>query len=223
MSKRSPHALRLTKKVYRSYAKNKCMHAFVKKMGIVFLDVVVRTQQGRRFWYIRLFSLCREHLSGELLREALLLGPLVVVGGSVLLEDLGVLGDEVLAAVGADGHGLDGSAVLVNLDASAGSVSLLVLAVDTVLLGDRHGEGWWLFVEEVAMWCCVLCLLSCEEDCGRSRKVGRSGFRFRTWRRPFFILLLQNRRKFLVTTKYHSTAERDCQIGKLVSHARNLT
>jgi hypothetical protein len=144
MSKRSPHALRLTKKVYRSYAKNKCMHAFVKKMGIVFLDVVVRTQQGRRFWYIRLFSLCREHLSGELLREALLLGPLVVVGGSVLLEDLGVLGDEVLAAVGADGHGLcglDGSAVLVDLDASASRVGLLVLALDTVLLGDRH-DGW---------------------------------------------------------------------------------
>jgi hypothetical protein len=30
----------------------------------------------------------------------------------------------------------------VNLDASAGSVGLLVLAVDTILLGDRHGEKW---------------------------------------------------------------------------------
>lgn len=64
----------------------------------------------------------------------------------MLLEDLGVLGDEVLAAVGADGHGLRGldrSAVLVHLDASAGGVSLLVLALDAVLLGDRHGEWWW--------------------------------------------------------------------------------
>lgn len=43
-------------------------------------------------------------LSRELLGEALLLGPLVVVGGSVLLEDLVVLGDQVFAAVGADGH-----------------------------------------------------------------------------------------------------------------------
>jgi len=91
------------------------------------------------------FSSSREHLGGELLGEALLLGPLVVVSGSVLLEDLGVLGDEVLAAVGADGHGLrglDGGAVLVHLDASAGSIGLLMLALDTVLLGDRHGKRW---------------------------------------------------------------------------------
>ena len=91
------------------------------------------------------FSSSREHLGGELLREALLLGPLVVVGGSVLFEDLGVFGDEILAAEGADGHGLsglDGSAVLVNLDTSAGGVGLLVLAGDAVLLGDRHGERW---------------------------------------------------------------------------------
>ena len=120
-------------------------------------------------WYVRLFSSRRENLGGELLGEALLLGPLVVVGGSVLLEDLGVLGDEVLAAVGADGHGLsslDGSAVLVNLDTSAGGVGLLVLALDTVLLGDRHGKRlwWWLCVGKVVA---VLCLLSCVEDCGR--------------------------------------------------------
>lgn len=155
-------------------------------MGIVFcLDVV----QGRRFWFVRLFSSSREHLGGELLGEALLLGPLVVVGGSVLLEDLEVFGDEVLAAVGADCHGLsglDGSAVLVHLDTSAGSIGLLVLAVDAVLLRDRHGEKWWLLVEEVAMWCCVLCLLSYGR-CGRSRKVGRSGFRFRNFGRPFFL------------------------------------
>lgn len=83
----------------------------------------------------------RSHLSRELLGEALLLGPLVVVGGGVLFEDLGVFGDEVLAAEAADGHslrGLDRSTVLVNLHAGAGGVSLLVLAGDTVLLGDRH-------------------------------------------------------------------------------------
>jgi hypothetical protein len=88
------------------------------------------------------FSTSMKDLGGELLGEALLLGPLVVVGGSVLFEDLCVLGDEVLAAVGADGHGLsglDGSAVLVDLDAGASGVGLLVLALNTVLLGDRHG------------------------------------------------------------------------------------
>jgi hypothetical protein len=114
-----------------------------KEMGIVFFVLdVVRTQR-RALLYVRLFSSCQENLGGELLGEALFLGPLVVVGRSVLLEDLGVLGDEILAAVGADGHGLsglDGSAVLVNLDTSAGGVGLLVLAGDAVLLGDRHGE-----------------------------------------------------------------------------------
>jgi hypothetical protein len=61
----------------------------------------------------------------------------------VLFEDLGVFGDEVLAAEGADGHGLcglDGRAVLVHLDAGAGGVGLLVLARDAVFLGDRHVE-----------------------------------------------------------------------------------
>jgi hypothetical protein len=61
----------------------------------------------------------------------------------VLFEDLGVFGDEVLAAEGADGHGLcslDGRAVLVHLDAGAGGVGLLVLARDAVFLGDRHAE-----------------------------------------------------------------------------------
>lgn len=80
-----------------------------------------------------------------MLGEALLLGPLVVVGRSVLLEDLGVLGDEILPAVCADGHflaGLDRGAVLVDLHASAGGVGLLVLAGDAVFLGDRHGGGW---------------------------------------------------------------------------------
>jgi hypothetical protein len=84
------------------------------------------------------------NLSRELLGEALLLGPLVVVGGGVLFEDLGVFGDEVLAAEGADGHGLRGldrGAVLVHLHAGAGGVGLLVLAGDAVLLGDRHVGG----------------------------------------------------------------------------------
>lgn len=147
---------------------------------------VVRTQHGR-FWYVRLFSSRRENLGGELLGEALLLGPLVVVGGSVLLEDLGVLSDEVLAAVGADGHGLsslDWSAVLVNLDTSAGGVGLLVLALDTVLLSDRHGERlWWWWLCGGKIWYVVLCLLSCVEDVG-VRKVGRSRFRFGTCEDP---------------------------------------
>lgn len=120
------------------------MHAFVKKWVSYFWMLFERSKGA--FGMSVFFSSSRERLGGELLREALLLGPLVVVGGSVLLEDLGVLGDEILAAVGADGHGLsglDGSAVLVNLDASTGSVGLLVLALDTVLLGDRHGERWW--------------------------------------------------------------------------------
>jgi hypothetical protein len=91
------------------------------------------------------------HLSRELLGEALLLGPLVVVGGGVLFEDLGVFGDEVLAAEGADGHGLcglDRGAVLVDLHAGAGGVSLLVLAGDAVFLGDRHVERC-----EYCCWC----------------------------------------------------------------------
>jgi hypothetical protein len=108
-------------------------------MGIVFL-VLFETKQGASG--VSIFSLFVDDLGGELLGEALLLRPLVVVGGSVLFKNLGVLGDKVLAAEGADGHGLsslDGSAVLVDLDASAGGVSLLVLALNTVLLGDRHG------------------------------------------------------------------------------------
>lgn len=87
-------------------------------------------------------------LSRELLGEALLLRPLVVVSRRVLLQDLGVLGDEVLAAESADGHdlrGLDRGAVLVDLDAGASGVGLLVLAGDAVLLGDRHFE-WVGFV-----------------------------------------------------------------------------
>lgn len=62
----------------------------------------------------------------------------------VLLEDLKVLGHEVLAAEVANRHlllGLDGRAVLVHLDTRAGGVGLLVLAGDAVFLGDRHGEG----------------------------------------------------------------------------------
>ena len=91
------------------------------------------------------------NLSRKLLGEALLLGPLVVVGGSVLLEDLCVFSDEVFAAEGADGHGLcglDGRAVLVNLHAGAGGVGFLVLAGDAVLLGNRHVGGC------MCVWCC---------------------------------------------------------------------
>lgn len=99
-------------------------------------------------------------LSRELLREALLLRPLVVVSGSVLLKDLGVLGNQVLAAVGADGHllaGLDGGAVLVDLHASAGGVGLLVLAGDAVFLGDRHVE--WVGVGGGLCVCVVVVVL----------------------------------------------------------------
>ena len=137
------------------------------------------------FWCCPSFLAPADDLGGELLGEALLLRPLVVVGGSVLLEDLGVLGDEVLAAEGADGHGLsglDGSAVLVHLDASAGGVGLLVLALDTVLLGDRHGERWWLCVGEVVVF--VLCLLSyvrCER-----RKLGDLELEFLDSEDPLF-------------------------------------
>lgn len=118
-----------------------------EKMGIVFCFWMLFERSKGRFWYVSVFPAHAGigNLGGELLGEALLLRPLVVVGGSVLFEDLGVLGDEVLAAEGADGHGLsglDGSAVLVNLDTSAGGVGLLVLAGDAVLLGDRHGERW---------------------------------------------------------------------------------
>ena len=86
----------------------------------------------------------------------------------MLFEDLGVLGDEILAAEGADGHGLsglDGSAVLVHLDTGAGGVGLPVLAGDAVLLGNRHGERWWLCVGRVA----VVSLLSCGRDVGAGK------------------------------------------------------
>jgi hypothetical protein len=137
-----------------------------KEMGIVFsVLIVVQEKRGASLRVHPLSS--RVHLSRELLGEALLLGPLVVVGGSVLFEDLDVLGDEILTAVGADGHGLrglDGSTVLVDLDTGASGVGLLVLALDTVLLGDRHG-GSGLCVGFV-LWL-LLCLLSCG-----GRKVG---------------------------------------------------
>jgi hypothetical protein len=142
-----------------------------KEMGIVFsVLIVVREKRGASLCVRPLSS--RIHLSRELLGEALFLGPLVVVGGSVLFEDLHVLGDEILAAVGADGHGLrglDGSSVLVDLDTSASSVSLLVLALDTVLLGDRHGEGWCCV--GLVLWL-LLCLLSCGGREVGCRKLG---------------------------------------------------
>ena len=134
------------------------MHAFVKKWVSCFFGCYFERSKGR-FWCVRLFRSCRKHLGRELLGEALLLGPLVVVGGSVLFEDLGVLGDEILAAEGADGHGLsglDGSAVLVHLDASAGGIGLLVLAGDAILLGDRHGEDVVVVVVCVGRSCCYV-------------------------------------------------------------------
>lgn len=89
----------------------------------------------------------------------------------MLFEDLGVLSDEILAAVGADGHGLsslDGSAVLVHLDTSTGGVGLLVLALNTVLLGDRHGEMLWLCGGRV---CCVVFVIVVE-NVGAAGKLG---------------------------------------------------
>ena len=161
------------------------------------------------------FSSSREHLGGELLREALLLGPLVVVGGSVLLEDLGVLGDEILAAVGADGHGLsglDGSAVLVNLDTSAGGVGLLVLAGDAVLLGDRHGERWWwLYVLRGVV--AVLCFVIVWERRGR-RKVGRSRFRFQElWKTLSLFYFCRVEGNFW--SRSNTTARRENALAKL--------
>lgn len=147
------------------------MHAFVKKWVSCFRFC---SKEARRLLHlVSILSRSCRNLGRELLGEALLLGPLVVVGGGVLFEDLDVLGDEVLAAEGADGHGLsglDGSAVLVDLDASAGSVGLLVLALDAVLLGDRHGERCWC---GVLWWCCCG---YCRVEWGRwdLRKLGRS-------------------------------------------------
>jgi hypothetical protein len=116
------------------------MYAFVKKWVSYFLRVFGTKQKKLHFCFS--YRVRPDHdLSRELLGETLLLGPLIVVGGGVLFEDLGVFGDEVLAAEGADGHGLcglDRGAVLVNLHAGAGGVGLLVLAGDAVLLGDRH-------------------------------------------------------------------------------------
>jgi hypothetical protein len=42
--------------------------------------------------------------------------------------------------------GLDGGTVRVDGDTSASGLGLLVLAVDTVLLGDRHLECMWCVV-----------------------------------------------------------------------------
>ena len=168
-------------------------------------------------------SVFQAHLGGEFLGEALLLGPLVVVGGSVLFKDLEVLRDEVLAAECADGHGLsglDGSAVLVHLDTSAGGVGLPVLARNAVLLCDGHGERrrwWWSLCVLV-----VLFLLLCGRDVGAG-KLDDLDSDLGTLEDPFFILLLESRRKFLVTVKYHSTAEeRDCQIGSSCRRGTSL-
>jgi hypothetical protein len=159
------------------------MHACIRKeMGIV-LSVIVRRKQSASLC-IRSLAFCG-NLRRELLREALLLGPLVVVSGSVLFENLGVLGDEVLAAEGADGHGfrgLDGSAVLVNLDTSAGGVGFLVLALDAVLLGDRHSESG--FVVFWLLGWLLLWLLFLWEKC-EIQKVGDDPKRWKE-RRPFF-------------------------------------
>ena len=126
-----------------------------KEMGIVFSSGF--RNEAKKGSLLLLLSCVRpDHdLSRELLGEALLLGPLVVVGGGVLFEDLGVFGDEVLAAEGADGHGLcglDRGAVLVHLHTGAGGVGLLVLAGDAVLLGDRH-VGWYVCDLLLWWWC----------------------------------------------------------------------
>lgn len=128
-----------------------------KEMGIVFSSDFRNEAKKVSLSLLLLLSCVRpDHdLSWELLGEALLLGPLVVVGGGVLFEDLGVFGDEVLAAEGADGHGLcglDRGAVLVNLHAGAGGIGLLVLAGDAVLLGDRH-VGWYVCDLLLWWWC----------------------------------------------------------------------
>jgi hypothetical protein len=102
----------------------------------------------------------------------------------VLFEDLGVFGDEVLAAEGADGHGLcslDGRAVLVHLDAGAGGVGLLVLARDAVFLGDRHvGREcvFWFVVAVFGVGCVLVVVVNCPrklqvESWGRSRRPRR--------------------------------------------------
>lgn len=101
----------------------------------------------------------------------------------MLFEDLDVLGHEVLAAESADGHGLcglDGGAVLVDLDAGAGGVGLLVLALDAVLLGDRHGE-WWDVCGFGGGGVVVVI------SCGSSVRIGKLGT-IQNWkeRRPFF-------------------------------------
>lgn len=77
----------------------------------------------------------------ELVGPALLLGPDVGVGGSVLLENGKVGTSQLLLAEGADRSCLGllyRSSIGVDGNASASSLSLLVLAVDTVLLGNRH-------------------------------------------------------------------------------------
>jgi hypothetical protein len=112
----------------------------------------------------------------------------------------------------------------VNLDASAGGVGLLVLALNTVLLGDRHGEGWWWFVEEVAMWCCVLCLLSCEEDVGAAGKLGDLDLDLELGEDPSLFYFCKIEGNFWsrsnTTARQNATAKLEASV---VSHARNLT
>ncbi len=81
----------------------------------------------------------------ELIRPALLLGPLVAVSAGMLLEDLQVGAVELLAAEDADGLGLGrlhGGSVGVDGDARAGGFGLLVLTVDAVFLGNGHFGIW---------------------------------------------------------------------------------
>lgn len=96
----------------------------------------------------------------ELIRPALLLGPLVAVGAGMLLEDLQVGAVELFAAVDAHGLGLGrlhGSSVGVDCNTCARGFGLLVLAVDTVFLGDRHVETFvrLVLVSSMVIMCVV--------------------------------------------------------------------
>jgi hypothetical protein len=51
------------------------------------------------------------------------------------------------------------------------------------------------------------------EDVGAAGKLGDLDLDLGTLEDPSFYFTLQSRRKFLVTIKYNSTAEHDCQIG----------